>query len=258
MIRHTFTLLDGIGEKTEKRLWQSGLVTWNDFIETDYLPCFSPVRAEFYRDLLLGFKYELDTGNSSVFKECLSSTEHWRLFEQFSNSAICLDIETNGYAPGRGGEITIVGLYNGQDYEVLISGENFDKDYLMERISQYKILITFFGSSFDIPFLTRVFPGFNINIPHFDLCHAARRLGLKGGLKKIEQYFSLKRPEEIQGINGYDAVILWRRWLRGSHRSLDLLINYNKEDTVNLFYIAEKLYSALKASTGIYKYYHGK
>ncbi|NOY65350.1 MAG: exonuclease, partial [Nitrospirae bacterium] len=130
MIRHTFTLLDGIGEKTEKRLWQSGLVTWNDFIETDYLPCFSPFRAEFYRELLLGFKYELDSGNSSVFKECLNSGEHWRLFDQFRESAICLDIETNGYAPGRGGEITIIGLYNGQDYEVLISGENLDKDYL--------------------------------------------------------------------------------------------------------------------------------
>ena len=257
VIRHTFTVLDGIGEKTEKRLWQRGVVSWDDFLVSPNIPLFSTQRAVFYRELLTGLQYELARGNSGVFRDHLRASEHWRLFDEFRRSALCLDIETNGYAPGRGGEVTVVGLYNGDSYEVLVKGENLDVEYLMERLSACKILITFFGASFDIPYLKKSFPGLEIKIPHFDLCHAAKRLRLKGGLKRIEQYFGIERPEAVCGMDGYDAVILWRRWLRGSSTALDLLIKYNREDTVNLFYLAERLYHDLKASTGIYEYCNG-
>ena len=31
MIRNTFCILEGIGEKLEKRIWKEGILTWEDF-----------------------------------------------------------------------------------------------------------------------------------------------------------------------------------------------------------------------------------
>ncbi len=258
MIQHTFTLLDGIGERTEKRLWSQGILFWEDFLNESSIPYISAGRISLLKELLLGFKFELDSGNSTVFKQHLKSSEHWRLLERFKSEVVCLDIETNGLPAGRGGEVTVVGLYDGVHYDVLIQGENLTEDTLMEKLSRYKLLITFFGASFDIPFLRKKFRGFLLNIPHFDLCHGARRVGMKGGLKKLEVQLGLKRAEEVAGLDGYDAVLLWRQWLKGSSHALDLLIKYNREDTVNLLYLAEYIYNLLRKSTGIEVYLNGR
>ncbi len=58
-------------------------------------------------------------------------------------------------------------------------------------------------------------------------------------------------------MNGYDAVLLWRRWLRGDSRALELLLQYNREDTVNLLPLAERIYKLLRASTGIEEFLNG-
>jgi uncharacterized protein YprB with RNaseH-like and TPR domain len=55
-------------------------------------------------------------------------------------------------------------------------------------------------------------------------------------------------------MNGYDAVKLWEYAQRGSSDSLELLKLYNKEDTVNLFTIAEIVYQRLRLQTGIDDY----
>jgi uncharacterized protein YprB with RNaseH-like and TPR domain len=60
------------------------------------------------------------------------------------------------------------------------------------------------------------------------------RLGFKGGLKKIEPRFGIHRPEEVDGMDGYMAVLLWQRYQRGDKGALDLLLSYNREDVVNL------------------------
>ena len=91
-------------------------------------------------------------------------------------------------------------------------------------------------------------------MPHFDLCFAAKRLGIKGGLKKIEQDVGIERDESVLGLDGYDAVKLWELARRGSHGAIDTLVKYNREDTVNLFRIATLFYDMLKQSTGIEEY----
>jgi hypothetical protein len=42
MIRNTFSILNGIGEKLEKRLWRNGILTWSDFINAPNLNFISP------------------------------------------------------------------------------------------------------------------------------------------------------------------------------------------------------------------------
>ena len=92
------------------------------------------------------------------------------------------------------------------------------------------------------------------DVPHFDTCFAARRLGLRNGLKRLETVLGIDRDQTVRGMNGYDAVKLWEYAKRGSNEALNLLITYNKEDTVNLFVIAEILYRKLRAQTGIEDY----
>jgi len=256
VIRNTFTILDGIGQRLERRLWREGILTWNHFVDTS-LSFINPQRKMFLDETLFFASAELNEGNAEYFATTLKRYEHWRLFDFFKGDAACLDIETNGLTPNSGGYVTLVGMYNGRDYKCFIRGENLTADALNKELSRYKYLITFYGAVFDIPFLKNCFHELRFNIPHFDLCFAARRLGLKGGLKKLEPYFGIQRQDEVKEMNGYDAVLLWQEAERGCSRALDLLMLYNKEDTVNLFSIAESIYRRLKALTGIEEYLNG-
>ncbi len=253
MIRNTFSILNGIGEKLERRLWRNGILTWDDFINASDLDFISPDKKKLFDYNLFIASRHLVDGNSGYFRNVLRRREHWRLFDVFKGDAVCLDIETNGFMPGNGGYPTVVGLYDGFDYRCFIKGENLTAENLMQELSGYKYLITFFGSVFDVPFLERSL-GVKFGIPHFDICFGARRLGLNGGLKKLETLFGIERDEAIKGMNGYDAVLLWRQAKKGSTEALQLLVMYNKEDTVNLMDIARNVYEQLRASTGIQEY----
>ena len=82
-----------------------------------------------------------------------------------------------------------------------------------------------------------------------DLCHTLKRLGYRGGLKKIEKQLGINRGEDTDGLNGMDAIRLWREYLRGNEASLDTLIAYNQEDVVNLERLAEIAYSKMERET---------
>jgi uncharacterized protein YprB with RNaseH-like and TPR domain len=251
MIRNTFNFLDGIGEKLEKRLWKNRILTWNDFLETSGFDFINPAKKSIFDKNLLSSVSALKNFDTGYFASSVKRKEHWRLYEIFKSDAVCLDIETSGLMPNQGGEVTVVGLYNGYDYKCLINGRDLTLDNLQKELSDYKYLITFYGSAFDVPFLIKTMPGLKFNIPHFDLCFGARRLKFEGGLKKLEAEFGICRNESVVGMSGYDAVVLWEHAKTGSSEALDLLIEYNREDTVNLFRIADVIYSGLRNQTGI-------
>lgn len=254
MVRNTFCILDGIGEKLEKRFWKEGILTWDDFTDADQLPGFSTERKRLFDERLFLNKSELEAGNAGYFSKQLKRREHWRLYDFFKKDAVCLDIETNGLHPNSGGYVTVVGLYDGYDYKSLVRGENLTADNIRKELGQYKCLITFNGATFDIPFLLRSYSGIEFNIPHFDLCFGVKRLGFQGGLKKLEHDLGIERDEAVAGLDGYDAVKLWESARKGSTEALERLIKYNREDTVNLMQIAGILYERLKHSTGIEEY----
>ena len=108
--------------------------------------------------------------------------------------------------------------------------------------------MTFNGSSFDLPILSYHFPLAVPRVPHFDLRHACRRVGLTGGLKSVEKQMGIARAREVEFVTGEEAVYLWRAWERsGRPNALKLLKRYNEEDTVNLRPIAEHTYEMLKS-----------
>jgi uncharacterized protein YprB with RNaseH-like and TPR domain len=69
---------------------------------------------------------------------------------------------------------------------------------------------------------------------HLDLRFILARLGFKGGLKRIEPRFGIRRPPEVDGMDGYEAVLLWARHCRGDYTALPTLLTYNREDVVNM------------------------
>jgi uncharacterized protein len=183
-------------------------------------------------------KAYLAEGNHQYFRKKLRARHVWRAYESFKNCAVFLDIETDGTADADG--VTCIGLYDGKDYVCLQRGE--DLESFRDRISHYSMIVTFFGTGFDLPVIMKRFPGLILDQIHFDLCPALKELGFRGGLKKIEKEFGIIRSPETEGLNGYDAVKLWRAAQRGNDNALELFVQYNKEDTVNLMLLAEKVY----------------
>ncbi|MDM7202769.1 MAG: ribonuclease H-like domain-containing protein, partial [Thermodesulfobacteriaceae bacterium] len=77
-------------------------------------------------------------------------------------------------------------------------------------------------------------------------------LGIKGGLKKVEKILGLERKTE--GMNGYDAVKLWKRWQEEKDRAaLRKLILYNREDVVNLKILLDYIIQKLTQGGGLYE-----
>jgi len=72
------------------------------------------------------------------------------------------------------------------------------------------------------------------------------KLGFKGGLKKIEKDFGLCRDSDIDGVDGYEAILLWNAYQRGDKTALDTLIQYNSADIVNLKPLMEIGYNEMK------------
>jgi uncharacterized protein YprB with RNaseH-like and TPR domain len=245
MLESTFIFLKGIGESTEQRLWEQGIDSWNTFLKNPSIPFISPTRKLFYNQDLMQAMLHLSARNSKFFGQLLKARDHWRLFKTFRSKTAFLDIETTGDPP-ESGEITVVGIYSNGSMTFLIQGESLSEMRLNQELAKYDLLVTFFGSGFDLPYIRSKFPKVVLDHPHFDLCFAARRLGYKGGLKHIELEFGISRPMHVAGLTGWDAVQLWHAWKGGDLEAGTQLLHYNEADAKNLEPLAELLYDKLE------------
>ncbi len=213
----------------ERAIWDRGILTWEDFLRYPGTILSGPRDKMVRRDL-----NESLSNRSCIdyFCQRLDRAEWWRLFEAFRHRAAYLDIETSGRYDGVE-EITVIGLFDGTRVHTFVQGVNLESFEI--AVAEYDLLITFNGGSFDLPMIRRRFPGITLPVGHVDLRFLLRRLGLTGGLKRIEQAVGLVREEGIQGLNGWDAVRLWAQFReKGDTSALDRLIRYNTADIVNL------------------------
>ena len=246
MLGRTFIHIPGLGATTEKSLWDQGCLHWDHFIDAaDGFSC-GQVERETAREILLRSRVALAEGRASFFRYGLGVREAWRAYPEFRHRCVYLDIETDGGSSGQ--SITTIGLYDGAVFTCLIKGR--DLDDFPEIIQQYSMIVTFFGSGFDLPMLQKRFKGLHLNHLHLDLCPTLRRLGYRGGLKKIERTLGIGRGSDTDGLDGLDAIRLWRRYSTlGDDGALETLIAYNREDVVNMVRLAEVAYDGLRAQT---------
>lgn len=233
MIKKSFIFLEGIRERTEQKLWSQGINNWNDFIKSNDIKGVGSKRRIFYDQKIRAASEALRNEQSSFFTGMKDS---WRLYDYFKDKVVFLDIEISN----RYGDITIMGLFDGIDTKVMVKGINLDKELLKKELSNYKLIISFNGSSFDLPKIDKYFDDIIPEVPHIDLRHVCAKVGLTGGLKEIEKELGLDRPHIIDTMYGGDPTLLWKRWLAtGDCDYINLLVRYNEEDIINLKPIAE-------------------
>ncbi|MDW5562538.1 MAG: ribonuclease H-like domain-containing protein [Methanomassiliicoccus sp.] len=245
MIRNTFQILPSVGNGKERTLWKSGVRDWDEFRGERKVKGISADRKVDMDRHLDRADHFLDRGMTDYFCKILPTVEHWRLYDRFRKETAFLDIETDGRSSYA--NVTVVGIHRDGQTIALVKGQNLSAETLSEALEGVKLMVTFNGSSFDLPILGYHFPLAVPRVPHYDLRHACRRVGLTGGLKSIEKQMGMARAREVEYVTGEEAVYLWRAWERsGSKNALKLLKRYNEEDTVNLLPIADRVYGMLK------------
>lgn len=234
MLPRTFLFLPGIGPVREGRLWKRGVSTWEDYRRLPRVQGVRPKLKERH-DEVLAVAETLLGRDPAFFARLLPSNEHWRAFGAFGHRAAYVDIETTG---DRDNLVTVVGVRYGGKSRAFVRGIDYTPEAVGEFLADATCLVTFNGASFDLP----VLQGEGVRLPvapHVDLRLVLARVGYTGGLKRIEETLApvlgTVRDERVQGLSGWDAVKLWRRWEHGGDRdALDTLVAYNVADFENL------------------------
>jgi len=251
MLEHTFIHLPSFGHKREKKLWHEGVCTWHDFLDR-----FGSSRFhKSYCSHLASSAYALKQKDARYFSNSIPSNELWRCFPHFEDVAY-VDIETTGLSAEKN-DLTVIGLFDGDKTYSYVCEQNLDQ--FPEDIEKYDAIVTFNGSLFDVPFIKKSFDSIKVPPIHVDLRFVLTSLGIKGGLKKIEQAFGLEREDDLKGLNGYDAVLLWKKYKKRNDKdALDKLVRYNAADVSNLKTLMEWAYNKKREATGFDEVYRKK
>ncbi|MFC6835818.1 ribonuclease H-like domain-containing protein [Halomarina ordinaria] len=246
-IENSFIPVAGVGERTERRLWERGITHWDDF-ERDAVGETTGERiAAFIED----GRTHLDAGNARYFDSAFPSAHQWRLYENFREEACFFDIETTGLSHSRD-DVTTVSLHRDGETRTLVNdpdpfvGDPLTREAVADALGDASLLVTFNGKRFDVPFLETTFD-LSLDAPHIDLMYPCKRLDLTGGLKAVERDVGIERDRP--DLSGYDAIRLWREYERGADESLETLVSYNRADTVNLRTLMDHVADALHDRT---------
>jgi uncharacterized protein len=231
VLRATFLHLDTIGPATEARLWRQGVLDWKDLAAAVQIPNLSEERRRALLRDLDRSEQALTEGDVGWFTYRLPLSELWRLYPSFRDATAFLDIETTGLSPYEG-IVTVVTVHGAGATRTFVADDDLEE--LPAWLRRFKLLVSFNGRLFDVPFLESRFPQLVVPVAHIDLRFVLYRLGLSGGLKRIEERLGIGGRAGVEGIRGLDAVRLWEEFRAGQPAALDRLVKYNRADTVNL------------------------
>ncbi len=239
----TFQHLNGVTAKREADLWRSGVLTWDDY-ERYYLDqrSFSLFEEAGERSPLAPSRAALAHKEVGFFAQALEKRQHYRIALAFPENTLFLDIETTGLS-WYYDKITVIGWSLNDEYDFVVAEDNTDKFFSI--LQKAKVVVTFNGSRFDLPFLRHVFPDLKLPSVHVDLRFLARRTGLTGGQKYIESQLDFQRPDDLQEIHGESAPLLWYKYRLGDVNSFVQLIRYNHADIRGMQYLFDKVVEKL-------------
>ena len=247
MLNSSFIHIQGIGAITEQRLWETGFRDWDSFSGDITIP-FPAGRKYFLEKGIEESRRHLANRNPVYFSKHLPSNQCWRLFPEFRESTVYLDIETTGL-DRYFNDITTIALYDGQSIKTYVRGQNLE-DFI-EDIQKYKVIVSYNGKSFDIPFIEHHF-NIQLDHAHIDLRYILHSLGFRGGLKGCEKQLGMDRGD-LTDIDGFFAVLLWEEYQRsGDQKALDTLLVYNIQDTINLENLMVTAYNLKVKDTPFY------
>lgn len=156
---------------------------------------------------------------------------------------VYLDIESD-----RSGNVCVVGMFLPGTGFVQFYGNEVTPQSVLDVLMKATTIVTFNGDSFDLPVINKLCD-LDISLTHrsIDLHKVKKSLGIKGGLKELEKMYGI--PRKTEGIDGYKAILLWERYLRkGRLDALRLLLEYNKEDVLNLVSLEKIFFDQMEAA----------
>lgn len=230
MLKNTFCHIPGISAAAERKLWAAGVHSWDAVADAGGLPLSHDRSASVVEHTEIS-RQQLAAGNWRHFAGTMPAAQLWRMFPEFRGTVAYLDIETTGLSTAQGSVITTIALYDGQRIRHYVRGQNLDQ--FAADIDEYGLIVSYNGKCFDVPFIQQSL-GIRLDQAHIDLRYVLKRLGYGGGLKGCERALGLDRGD-LQGVDGFFAVLLWEDYQRsGNIKSLETLLAYNIQDVVNL------------------------
>jgi uncharacterized protein YprB with RNaseH-like and TPR domain len=254
MLGSTFQLAAGLGPTREHMLWRHGFACWADYAGSSSLasaPLGAPIRAKMkpidraLRAAIAVASEALAARDVERLATIVPTGEHWRLFDVFGEGALYVDIETSDDVIGHAG-ISAVGVLDQRGPRLFLAGR--DLAAFPEWAVGCSLLVTFNGSSFDLPILRQAFPEWQPPPAHVDLRHVLARLGHRGTLKQLEEWLPalhLERPEPLRALNATGASALFHRGRNGDREALRRFAEYNLYDTINLRTLMAYAYNGL-------------
>jgi uncharacterized protein YprB with RNaseH-like and TPR domain len=171
----------------------------------------------------------------------LHARDHWRVLAHWFDQASFFDIETSGL--GAGSEVTLVVCLHRGRLLRYFRGENLDA--FLDLLQEVKLMVSYNGTGFDVPRIEDLFHVPSFPCAHVDLRWMCHYRGWHGGLKAIERQLGLRRPADLDGVDGLMAVALWEQWTRlGDAAARRRLERYCAADTVALQRLAAELLAA--------------
>lgn len=249
MLQHTFRHIKGFGAKKEAELWRAGTFTWDDYERSlgAQLPLFGDLAEEDPCSPLRDSKIAFKNGNVDFFATRLPHQEHFRIALSYPDQTMFVDIETTGLSKYYD-KITLIGWSIGCEYGVCLQGD--DDSRFREALASAKAIVTFNGCLFDLPFIRNELKEIALPSCHIDLRFLAKRVGLSGGQKAIEEILGIKRSTKAAEVDGEKATLLWHKYKWGDMEALRQLIIYNHADVEGMKVIFDRV---VKKLTKTYK-----
>ncbi|MFW5830321.1 MAG: ribonuclease H-like domain-containing protein [Planctomycetota bacterium] len=252
MLTSSFIFAPGVTEEIEQDLWRRGVTSWEILRKHpgEATEAMGETRGGKLVQAVNEAQAALDAHDLHWFRVNWPEKELWRLWEGYCapTERALVDIETTGRTPGYD-QITVIGLSDGTRERAFVAGQPQEQDEaleaFLEAIRSYRLLVTFNGLNFDVPFIEKHFRAANWRCeqPHIDLIYPARALGLSGGLKDMEKQIGIVRDDSIAGMRGSEAITLWGQWNQHRDRAAyDRLVVYCKADCTNLKDFADHIY----------------
>jgi uncharacterized protein YprB with RNaseH-like and TPR domain len=239
-IEQTFLHVPGVGPVLEAKIKEQGYHNWQAVLrQPKALPLGTRTTASLLQTLTHS-QNALEQNDISYFIDHFSVKEQWRILAAYFDRISYFDIETSGLSYDA--YVTCIVCYHQGQLHQFIHGENLD-DFL-DLLEEVRLLVSFNGSSFDIPHLLRAWHIPEFPCPHIDLRWQCYHDQLRGGLKQVENELGIIRPQDLQGVDGADAVWLWLRWKQyADHAALERLLRYCAADVLTLQMVTSSLLS---------------
>ncbi len=240
MITGTFLHMRGIGPTTEERMRSAGITSWFHILEG---PPLIPLADRLRARLLEETRKSLDAlkeDNIGFFVKRFPTSQHWRILSQYLERVAFFDIETSGLSRYTA-EVTVASVLHKGRMHSFVRDENLEG--FLDLMEDIDLLVSFNGNCFDIPFVLDAFRIPELPCPHIDLRWVSYHAGLRGGLKEIEKACGLPpRDEDLQSVNGLEAVLLWNDWRQRRLRSSrDRLVRYCESDVRTLAHLSSHI-----------------